>query len=200
MKSSFKIIILAIIFGSLAGALSAFVVLNLQTLNQEDLIKDFYLTENAVHVSPHSLRTAMDKGDNSFVLVDLRSQEEYEREHIVGAVSIPAYKDPDTSAYGDVERIVNAFKELKENNPDKDIVVYCFSIPCMTGKKIGKILAENGIYVKHLVIGWNEWRYFWNLWNHEHEWNQTNVEDYITSGKEPGTPKIKENSNVCPSC
>lgn len=163
MKSAVKIIVLAIIFGSLSGALSAFVVLNLQISNQEDLIKDFYLTENAVHVSPHSIRKAMDKGDNSFILVDLRSQEEYEREHIIGAVSIPAYKDPDTSAYGDVERIINSFKELKASNPGKDLIVYCYSIPCMTGRKVGSMLAKNGIFVKHLGIGWNEWRHFWNL-------------------------------------
>jgi len=198
MKQSFKIIILAIVFGALAGALSTFILLNFQTPSQEDLIKDFYLTENAVHVSPHSIRKAMDKGDSSFILVDLRSQEEYEEEHIIGAVSIPAYKDPDTSAYGDVERIVNSFKELKSQNPDKDIVVYCYSIPCMTGRKIGKILAEHGIYVKHLGIGWNEWRYLWTLWNHPHEWNVTNANDYIASGKEPGTPKVRINSAACP--
>jgi len=37
----------------------------------------------------------------------------------------------------------------------------------MTGRKIGKMLAEKEIYVKHPNIGWNEWRYYWNLWNHE---------------------------------
>lgn len=67
----------------------------------------------------------------------------------------------------------------------------------MTGRKVGKMLAEHGIYVKHFGIGWNEWRYYWNLWNHEHEWNATNVEDYISSGKEPGTPKIKTDSTAC---
>ena len=189
---------MATIFGALSGVLSTVAVLNLQSQDQEDLIKEFYLTENAVHVSPHSLRKAMDKDDSSFVLVDLRSQEEYEQEHIVGAVSIPAYKDPDTSAYSDVERIVNSFNELKANNPDKEIIVYCYSIPCMTGRKIGKMLAENGIYVKHLGIGWNEWRYFWNLWNHEHEWNITNADDYIAIGREPGIPKIKSKSTACP--
>lgn len=198
MKTTIQIIILAIIFGSLFGALSTLIVLNLQTTNQERLIRDFYLTEDAVHVSPHSLRKLIDKDDNSFTLVDLRSQEEYEREHIIGAVSIPAYKNPDTSAYGDVERITNSFKELKAENPDKDIIVYCYSIPCMTGRKIGKMLASNGIYVKQLGIGWNEWKYYWNLWNHEHEWNKTNVNDYIMKGKEPGTPKIKINSTACP--
>lgn len=194
MSSLIKIIALAIIFGALAGSLTTGLFLNLYIPSQEELIKDFYLTENAVHVSPHHIRKAMDKGDNSFILVDLRSQEEYEREHIVGAISIPAYKDPNTSAYGDVERIVNEFSKLSK---DKEIIVYCYSMPCMTGRKVGQMLAENQIYVKQLGIGWNEWKYYWDLWNHEHEWEATNIEDYVVSGKEPGIPQIKDNSGSC---
>jgi len=163
--------------------------------SQEDLISDFYAIENAVYVSPHSLRKMMDKGDQSYVLVDLRSAQEYEREHIVGAISIPAYKDPETSAYGDVERIVGAFEGLAK---DKDIIVYCYSIPCMTGRKIGAMLADHGIYVKHLGIGWNEWRYDWTMWNHEHEWNQTEAQDYLFFGPEPGEPLSKTGSKACP--
>lgn len=197
MSLSIKVIMLAIISGAIAGVITTNIFLD-STKNEEnlnDLIKDFYLTENAVHVSPHRIRKGMDKGDDSFILVDLRSQEEYEREHIVGAISIPAYKDPETSAYGDIERIVSEFSKLPK---DKEVIVYCYSIPCMTGRKVGKMLAENDIYVKHLEVGWNEWRYFWTLWNHEHEWDVTNVEDYVIAGIEPGTPKIKVDSNVCP--
>ncbi len=198
MKSHSNIIILAVVFGIVVGSLVTVALFNVQERSQNEIVRDFYITENAVHVSPHSIRKSMDNGYDSFILVDLRSQEEYEREHIVGAVSIPAYSDPNTSAYGDVERIVNSFKELKLDNPDKDIVVYCYSMPCMTGRKIGLMLAEHDIYVKQLGIGWNEWRYYWNLWNHEHEWNVTRVEDYISSGKEPGIPKIRINSTACP--
>lgn len=56
-----------------------------------------------------------------------------------------------------------------------------------------------GIYVKHLGLGWNEWRYDWTSWNHEHEWNATSVNDYLASGKEPGVPKLKVNATgACP--
>ncbi len=191
-----NIILLTIFFGSIAGAGTTYIIFQFQD-NEEALIKDFYITETAVHVSPHSVRKMIDKGDTSLILVDLRSQEEYEREHIIGAVSIPAYSDPDTSAYGDVERIVNAFTALVEQNPEKDIIVYCYSIPCMTGRKIGAMLAEHGIYVKQLGIGWNEWRYYWTMWNHEHEWNTTSVEDYVYSGKEPGVPHVKTTTTAC---
>lgn len=198
MNSIIKIIVLSVILGAVSGALAGFFVAQPKTQSlksQEDLIKDFYFTESAVHISPHHIRKAMDKGDDSFILVDLRSQEEYEREHVTGAINIPAYKDPETSAYGDKERIVGEFSKLQKG---KDIIVYCYSMPCMTGRKIGKLLAENGIYVKHLGIGWNEWRYFWNMWNHEHEWDATDVEDYVTSGEEPGVPKTNEDSKGCP--
>ncbi|NBW39408.1 rhodanese-like domain-containing protein [bacterium] len=149
--------------------------------SKKELIKNFYLTEAAVLVSPHHLRKAMMKGKSDFTLVDLRSAEEYRKAHIKGALNIPAYSSPDKSAYDQVERIVGAFRELPQ---DKDIIVYCYSEPCMTGRKIGKVLAEHGIYVRHLGVGWNEWRYHWTTWNHEHEWSQTKVEDYVTTDRQ----------------
>ncbi len=184
--------IISIILGLLGGLLGAFLFTLIPTPEptQEELIADFYNVETAVLVSPHGLRKSMMHGDNSFILVDVRSEEEYEREHIIGAVNIPAYKDPETSAYGDVERIVNSFQTLIEENPGKEIIVYCYSVPCMTGRKVGKMLVDHDIYVKELGIGWNEWRYDWNAWNHEHEWDNTQVEDYVFSGPEPGKYEI----------
>ena len=165
MKQIIQTILISAVVGAVAAGAVAFGVIRYQKPQEptnEELIKNFYLTENAVHVSPHSLRTKIMKGQTGdYVLVDLRSQEEYEREHIITAVNIPAYKDPNTSAYDEKDRIIGAFRALPK---DKDVIVYCYSTPCMTGRKIGKMLAENGIYVKHLGIGWNEWRYFWNLW------------------------------------
>jgi rhodanese-related sulfurtransferase len=196
MKSKLGFILVAIIFGAISGAVTVnYLSDNNETVKtQEELIKEFYEVETAVHVSPHHIRKDMDKGKNNVILVDLRSQEEYEREHVIGAVNIPAYKDPFTSAYGDVERIVGEFSKLDKS---KEIIVYCYSIPCMTGRKIGKMLADHDIYVKHLGIGWNEWRYSWEQWNHEHEWAVTNVEGYVVSGSEPGTPKLNEDAEAC---
>ncbi len=192
------LVVLSAIAGSVFGAMISFAILNSEN-SENALIKEFYLTENAVHVSPHSLRLKMDKGDTDFILVDVRSQEEYEKEHVVGAINIPAYASPNLSIKlgadkKETERIIKQFSALPRN---KAIIVYCYSMPCMTGRKIGKLLAENKIYVKQLGIGWNEWRYFWTLWNHDPEWTTTNVYDYVVSGKAPGTPKLKHNQNSC---
>lgn len=196
MKEKIATIILSAFIGAIIGVgMATYIFNNSKPVDKtdNDRIKEFYLTENAVHVSPHSVRKKMDKGDNGYVLVDLRSAQEYEKEHVVGAINIPAYKDPEHSAYDEVDRIVGEFAKLPK---EKEIIVYCYSMPCMTGRKIGKMLTEHNIYVKHLGIGWNEWRYFWNLWNHDGE-AESKMEDYVVSGKEPGTPKAQEASNSC---
>lgn len=187
------------VWGLVIGGLLVFSAQSL--LNNEktkaELIAEFYATENAVSVSPHGLRGMMDRGDDSFVLVDLRSEEEYEKEHFVGAVNIPAYSDKYTSAYSEVERITNSFKELQKEYPNRDIITYCYSTACMTSRKVGQILAEDGVYVKHLNIGWYELRHGWESWNHEHEWATDKVEDYIVSGDEPGELKRVQEFNPC---
>jgi len=199
MNKSIFIIFLSALFGAVLGSGITFYLQKSNLPTDETLIRDFYLTENAVHVSPHTLRKRMDKGEKDFILVDLRSSKEYEKSHIIGAINIPAYIDPNTSVSLDKdneqkERILKEFNNLV--TAEKDIIVYCYSIPCMTGRKIGKLLVENGLYVKHLGIGWNEWRYFWNLWNHDGE-TPTKYEDYIISGKDPGEPKTSENPSPC---
>lgn len=189
-----QVIIISALVGAIVGGSVALLWQYYQKPTEDKLIRDFYLTENAVYISPHGLRKKMDKGEKDYILVDLRSSQEYEKEHVVGAINIPAYKDPDTSAYEEIDRIVSEFRKLPS---DKEVIVYCYSISCMTGRKVGKILAEYGIFVKHLAIGWNEWRHFWNLWNHEHEWSQVTVEDYIVSGKDPGWPQVRELPSPC---
>lgn len=191
-------IIISALIGGLVGSLVTAIILQSQKQTNQKLIKDFYLTENAVHVSPHTLRKKMDKGETNYTLVDLRSSQEYEKEHIITAINIPTYKDPNTSISlegekQEKERIISQFKSLPKG---QEIIVYCYSMPCMTGRKIGKFLAENGIYVKSLNIGWNEWRYFWSLWNHDSE-TPTDGKDYIVFGKEPGKVKIKDTFSPC---
>jgi rhodanese-related sulfurtransferase len=191
METTIKTVLAAIVTSVLVSGGAVYLLE--ERKSDEARIKDFYATETAVHVSPHGLRKKMDKGDDSFILVDLRSREEYEMAHIVGAVSIPAYADPDHSAYDEIDRIVSAFQDLGEN---KTVIVYCYSLACMTGRKIGNMLAEHGIYVEHLGIGWNEWRYDWDMWNHDGETPVRSL-DYIVSGPDPGMPTVRELPSPC---
>jgi len=156
---------------------------------KNDLIQLYYRLEEAALVSPHGLRKKMNKEGENFLLVDLRSKREFDQARIKGAVNIPAYADPDTPAYEQVERIVSEFKALPR---DKELILYCYSKYCMTGRKVGKMLADSGIFAKHLGLGWNEWRYKWTEWNHEHEWKSTNVNDYIEGNDVDNTSSASE--------
>lgn len=199
---TFSTLVISALIGAIAGSLVTFYLTKNQGPTSKpttnELIQEFYLTENAVHVSPHTIRKKMDKNESNFVLVDLRSSEEYEKEHIVTAINIPTYKDPNNSISIDTEkeekeRIIKSFRDL---GTEKEIIVYCYSMPCMTGRKVGKMLSENGIYVKLLNIGWNEWRYYWNLWNHDSE-TPSDYKDYVVSGKDPGEAKLKDVFSPC---
>ncbi len=154
--------------------------------SESSLRSQYYRSEVATLESPHGIRKAIHKGNNSFILVDVRSAKEYGQEHIVGALSVPVYKNPDTAAYNEEDRIVSEFKKIQEKYPDRKVIIYCYSSSCMSGRKVGKMLAENDIFVKELGVGWNEWRYDWNMWNYPHEWETTVVEDYVVSGTTPG--------------
>ena len=77
MKQIIQTILISAVVGAVAAGAVAFGVIRYQKPQEptnEELIKNFYLTENAVHVSPHSLRTKMMKGQTGdYVLVDLRA-------------------------------------------------------------------------------------------------------------------------------
>ncbi|MCS7122668.1 MAG: rhodanese-like domain-containing protein [Candidatus Micrarchaeota archaeon] len=175
-------IISVILISFLSGAIGGYIGSKLLSYN---IYEQYYQMKSDIEVSPHSLLKRISIGDDSFILVDLRSAFEYRREHIVGAINIPAYINPNTSYYDNPD-IIRQFRELKEKYPDKQIIVYCYSTPCKTGDKIGAILAKHGIYVKKLAVGWNEWRYFPKIFLHDVEYDIVNMSYFIHSGPDPG--------------
>ena len=60
-------------------------------------------------ISPGEVKAELDAGSN-LVIVDTRSKEEYERVHIVGAISIP------------VEEVAQRYNELRGYD---EIITYC---------------------------------------------------------------------------
>ncbi len=144
-------VLLSFVFGFLGHLTAAYIF----PPSDSSRIKEHYETETSGLVSPSTLRKRMDANDQTFVLVDLRSKGEYDKEHILHAINIPAVTMSE-------EQIVEAFKKLPK---DKEIIVHCYSMVCMLGRQTGQALAKNDIYVKELGIGWSEWKYYWGLWN-----------------------------------
>jgi rhodanese-related sulfurtransferase len=142
----------------LMGVLGAILVLAVNSYFEnkpENRIYNFFHDEMAATVSPNTLKRWIDANDTSYILVDLRSAPEYQKEHLKTAINVPA---------GTLkpEEIVSEFRKLDQS---KVIVVYCYSHSCTLGSTVGRLLSENGIYVKELRVGWSELKYFWSLWN-----------------------------------
>lgn len=152
-KTIIKILILNILVSSLVTYAGISIYKNNQP--PKDYFKEYYDTENAVAVSPATLRKLIDDQDKNFVLVDLRSSNEYNSEHIIGAINIPAVNLDETG-------IVAEFKKIPK---DKQIIMYCYSAYCMLARQVGQVLAKQNIQAKDLNIGWSEWKYYWGIWN-----------------------------------
>lgn len=165
---------------------------------QSDPYLEYYTTENAVAVSPHDLRMEMDKWSVDFIIVDLRTAGEYQAEHIRWAINIPGIAN-DKDATSQEARIVAAFEKLPK---DKRIIVHCYTHYCMLAKHVGLMLAKQWIHVHELNIGWNEWRYQWDLWNGEGTSKSVNVMDYLewTAVTQSGSSHTKSGVGLIAPC
>jgi len=134
---------IGIVFGSLIGGTAAYFLVQ---MSSENPIQQYYDIENAVSVSPFDYVSGLESGNATEVLVDLRNTRDYEAAHFNGSINIPAEEMSP-------EAVVSSFGNL---STDKTLVVFCYSSYCMLGRKTGKLLADNDIYVKHLNIGWAE--------------------------------------------
>lgn len=176
----------AFIFGVLGVLVGVFISTpKNHTKDNSELIKDFYASEMSVAVSPATLKKWVDTKDQSYLLVDLRSTAEYNTEHFIDAVNIPA-----TSMNS--KQIVKAFSELPK---DKTIVTHCYSAYCTLARQVGETLSQNDIYVKELNVGWSELRYHWDLWNPGAK--VTDGAKYIVKGSELQNDKNSKEITPC---
>lgn len=164
--------------------------------SEERYIRNYFETESATLVSPHHVRKEMEAWHDKYLLVDLRTESEFEQWHIINAVNIPAYSEKNNMGIGDEERIVAAFSHLSD---EKEIVIYCYSMPCMTWRKVWRLLARNNIYVKELGIWRNEWKYYSQQRNYEWELADLDIEQYIESEEVDSSVQMKPTHETCPA-
>ena len=165
--------------GAAVGALVAGIVLvagffALQgQASQNQMIKEYYYSENAVAMSPSDLINILSNGSGAITVVDLRNRADYSSGHLAGAINIPAQElEP--------AQLVSRFSAMPN---DRQLVLYCYSSYCMLARHVGKLLADNGIYARDLTAGWHE--------------IQRDYFSYTVNGTEPGAiPKV-DSSNSC---
>ena len=134
----------AVILVAVLSAVVSSVITN--TLMRPNAYEEFYTVETQVSVSPSDYVDKINSGSNDSILVDLRSSGEYATQHLKNAINIPAIEMSRSE-------VVAAFRMLPKN---KEIITYCYSSYCTLSRQVGKTLADNGIYVKHMTAGWLE--------------------------------------------
>lgn len=114
-----------------------------------------YKNKLAFETDSWDLRVALEAGEN-IVVVDARSPETYQREHIPGAINLPHRK----------------MSEKTTGQLDKGalIVVYCDGIGCNASTKGALNMANLGFRVKELIGGLDWWK----------------RDGYETEGSQPG--------------
>jgi len=79
---------------------------------------------------------------NAVQLVDVRPQEEYDADHLPGAISIP---------------LTTLLQRVAELSTDKIVVLYCRGPYCLLGDKAQEQLAAHSIQVLRLTEGVKDW-------------------------------------------
>ena len=95
------------------------------------------------HITPQEAQAMMDK-ESDYVIVDVRTPEEYEKRHVKGAISLPM----DDIKQGEVEKTL----------PDKDQILLLY---CWTGRRSedsAKLLAQMGYRRVYEFGGLVDWQ------------------------------------------
>ncbi|NUM80707.1 rhodanese-like domain-containing protein [bacterium] len=104
---------------------------------------DFFQSKLSFETDPADLFEALERGE-SIVVVDARQPENFEREHISGAINFP-------------HRTMNA-ESVKFLDKSKLYVTYCDGIGCNASTKGALNLSKLGFTVKELIGGIEWWK------------------------------------------
>lgn len=113
-------------------------VLETSAVSPEEAQKHF-AAKLTVETDAWDVKTDLERGRSDFVVIDVRSREQYDERHIAGAISLPY-------------RSMNA--ETTAHLPkDKMMVTYCWHLGCNASTKGALKLAALGFRVKELIGG-----------------------------------------------
>ena len=102
-----------------------------------------YETKLASETDSWDLKVALEAGDN-IVVIDARSPEAYQSEHIPGAISLPHREMSDDST--------------KQLDIAAVVVTYCDGIGCNASTKGALNMTRLGFKVKELIGGLDWWK------------------------------------------
>ncbi len=118
-------------------------VLETPAARPEDAQRHF-LAKLSVETDAADVRLDLQRGQNSFVLIDARSVQDFEECHIPGAINLPA------------RRITAA--STTHFSKEQLLVTYCWSPGCNAATKAAARLSALGFQVKEMLGGIEYWR------------------------------------------
>ena len=135
----------------------------------------------AVHTTyydPLDIPAELASKTHSVIFLDVRSADEYKKEHVKGAVSLPLY----TIINGAVTyRDVASLTVPPSVDRSKLVVVYGPSTSFQRQQDIVALLKQKGYTTQLLAVGWNELRHFQNIWIPEGLWGKIDVNNIFTT-------------------
>lgn len=111
---------------------------------EPDIAHRHFVSKLAVETDPSDVRLDLQRGQTSFILIDVRSVKDYEECHARGAINLPYRK-------------INA-ETTSGLAKDKAIVVYCWGPGCNASTKGAARLSALGFRVKEMIGGIEYWR------------------------------------------
>ncbi len=130
------------------------------------------------YFDPLDVVQVIKEGNAGISFLDIRSDDEYKKEHIKGAISAPIYHIGDGNvAYYAIDGVLGKIRLDKA----KQIVVYGPSNSFQRQQEVMSQLKKRGYSAKLLAVGWNEFRHFQNIWIPEPLWGKIDVNSLIDS-------------------
>lgn len=118
-------------------------VLETPPARPEDAQRHF-LAKLSVETDASDVRLDLQRGQNSFILIDARSEQDFEECHIPGAINQPY-------------RRINS-ESTTHLSKEKPLVIYCWSPGCNAATKAAARLSALGFQVKEMIGGIEYWR------------------------------------------
>ncbi|GAC1637120.1 MAG: rhodanese-like domain-containing protein [Ktedonobacteraceae bacterium] len=103
-----------------------------------------FLAKLSVETDVSDVQLDLQRGQNSFLLIDARSTSDFAQSHLPGAISLPY-------------RSINA-ESTTHLSKEQLIVVYCWSPACNAATKAAARLGALGFQVKEMLGGIEYWQ------------------------------------------
>ncbi len=136
--------------------------------------------ETYLTIDPVLVKEYMETNNDTYILVDVRSDAEYRSGHIKGAVSIPLYTDF-RRPYGSGVKLDGWEKELRKQTAGKrEIIVYGYRPDADIIHIAVDAVRKKNMPVKILSVGYGDWVGGFPQWMPGHEMGESfNINDYI---------------------